>query len=61
MKFFFNFLLIVGGIGGLFIAFMGQITVDSTLIALDGVKLSMALGVLSVIIMVNGIVNLFST
>ncbi|OGO41325.1 MAG: hypothetical protein A2137_02155 [Chloroflexi bacterium RBG_16_58_8] len=61
MRLLFSLLLIAGGMGGALVSFLSDITVhSSTMEALDGLNLSMLLGVFSVIVLLNGIVDLFS-
>jgi len=61
MKFLFSLVLIIGGICGAAIGFLSNIVVSSPLTIVDGMELSLALGLFSVVIMINGICNLFST
>lgn len=61
MKILFNMLLLMGGLCGAAIAFLSDITVDSSLEMINGMELSIILGVFSVIIIINAIVDMFST
>ena len=61
MKYLFNITLILVGICGFFVSLMSEIVVDSSLVAIDGMNVSMVLAVLSVIIFINGVYHLFST
>lgn len=61
MKILFNILLLVGGLCGAAIAFSSDITVNSSLKMINGLELSIILGAFSIIVMVNAIVDIFST
>jgi hypothetical protein len=62
MKVIFSLLLIMGGICGMVVSFMSDITiVSSSVTSLDGLNLS-TIGVgLSILILINGVLDLFST
>ena len=61
MKILFNISLILVGVFGFFVSLMSDIIVDSTVVMINGMDLSMALAVFSVVVFINGIYNLFST
>jgi hypothetical protein len=62
MKFLFSLLLIIGGICGMVVSFLSDITiVSSSVSTLDGLNLSYIGVGLSIIILINGIYDLFST
>ena len=60
MKLVFNLLLIVGGLAGVVVCFVSDISVSSSLYMFDGLELSIVLGVFSAVILLNGLINLFS-
>jgi hypothetical protein len=49
------------GFCGAAVAFLGEITVDSSLEIINGLQLSIVLGVFSVIVIINALVDIFST
>jgi hypothetical protein len=62
MKFIFSLLLIVGGICGMVVSFLSDITiVSSSVTTLNGLKLSYIGAGISIVILINGIYDLFST
>ena len=60
MKLFFNLLLIISGLAGVVVCFVSDISVSSSLYMLDGLELSIILGMFSVVMLLNGLINLFS-
>ena len=60
MKLVFNLLLIVSGLAGVVVCFVSDISVSSSLYMIDGLELSIILGVFSAVILLNGLINLFS-
>ena len=60
MRFSLSLLLIIGGVCGIVICFLSDISVSSSLYILDGLELSIVLGVFSVVVFLNGLYNLFS-
>ena len=60
MRFLLSLLLVIGGISGIAICFLSDISVSSSLYILDGLELSIVLGVFSVVVFLNGLYNLFS-
>jgi hypothetical protein len=54
MRILFGILLIFIGLIGAPIAFMSQITIKSSITAIDGSELSIWLGVLAIIVLLNG-------
>jgi hypothetical protein len=61
MRFIFSLLLIIGGICGMVVSFMSDITVVSSSIStLDGLNLSLIGAGLSILILINGVYDLFS-
>ncbi len=61
MRVIFSLLLILGGICGMIIFFLSDITVSSTVDALNGMNLSTIGAGFSIIILINGIYDLFSS
>ena len=61
MKLLFNSLLLICGLCGAGIAFLSDVTVNSSVSMLNGMELSIVLGVFCVIIIINAIVNMFSS
>jgi len=62
MRFIFSLLLIVGGICGMVVSFLSDITiVSSSVTTLNGLHLSYIGAGLSIVILINGIYDLFST
>jgi hypothetical protein len=62
MRVIFSLLLIIGGICGMVVSFLSDITVTSSSInSLDGLDLSYIGAGLSIIIVINGIFDLFSS
>lgn len=59
MKVLFGMLLMLGGLCGMAIAFCGNIVVNSSLPIIDGLELSIGLGLFSIIVFLGGIYNLF--
>ncbi len=60
MRFIFSILLIVAGLCGVGICLISKISVTSSYYVLDGMELSIALGVFSIVVLLNGLYNLFS-
>ena len=61
MRFFFSLLLIITGMSGVIVSFAGDISVSSTLYVLDGLEFSRVVAVFSMVILFNGVYNLFTT
>ncbi len=62
MRFIFSLLLIIGGICGMVVSFLSDITiVSSSVSTLDGLDLSYIGAGFSIIILINGVYDLFST
>ena len=61
MRILLNIILILCGFCGAAVAFLGNITVDSSLEIINGMQLSIVLGVFSVIVIINALVDIFST
>ena len=61
MRFFFSLLLIVSGLSGIIVSLAGEISVSSTLYVLDGLEFSRVLAVFSIVLLFNGVYNLFTT
>jgi len=61
MKMLFNVLLIMGGLCGAGVAFLSDVTINSSLNMINGMELSIVLGIFSIIVIINAIVNMFST
>jgi hypothetical protein len=60
MRFIFSLLLIMVGLFGATIFFSSTITIDSSMSFVDGMELSMWLGVFSILMFLSGVFNLFS-
>jgi hypothetical protein len=61
MRVIFSLLLIVGGICGMVVSFLSDITIVSSSVAsLNGLDLSYIAAGLSIVIIINGIYDLFS-
>ena len=58
MKFLFNIVLIFGGIGGAVIGFLSRVVVESQYTVINGLNLSVLLGIFGVIACIQGFVNL---
>ena len=61
MRFLFSLLLIVSGMSGVIVAFAGDISVSSAFYVLDGLEFSSVLAVFSIVVLFNGVYNLFTT
>jgi hypothetical protein len=62
MRVIFSLLLILGGICGMVVSFMSDITiVSSSVTSLDGLNLSTIGAGISILILINGVYDLFST
>ena len=61
MRFFFSLLLIVSGMSGVIVSFASEISVSSTFYVLDGLEFSTVLAVFSILVLFNGVYNLFTT
>jgi hypothetical protein len=62
MRFFFSLLLVLGGICGMVVSFLSDITIVSSSVAsLDGLDLSYIGAGLSILLIINGVYDLFST
>jgi hypothetical protein len=62
MKVIISLFLILGGICGMVVSFMSDITiVSSSVTSLDGLNLSTIGAGLSILILINGVYDLFST
>lgn len=59
MKFVFGFLLIICSLCGLAISFLGDITVNSTLVVINEVDLTTALLAFSLVALINGLFIMF--
>ena len=58
MKFLFNLVLVFGGIGGAVIGFLSHIVVESSYELINGLDLSLMLGVFGLIACIQGFANL---
>ena len=58
MKFLFNIILIFGGIAGAVLAFLSRIIVESRYDAINGINLSVVLGVFGIVACIQGFINL---
>jgi hypothetical protein len=61
MRFFFSLLLIVSGISGVIVSLASDISVTSPYYVLDGLEFSSVLAVFSIVVLFNGVYNLFTT
>jgi hypothetical protein len=62
MRFIFSLLLIIGGICGMVVSLLSDITViRSSVTTLDGLDLSYICAGVSIVIVINGVYDLFST
>jgi hypothetical protein len=61
MRFLFSLLLIVSGMSGVIVSFASEISVSSTYYVLDGLEFSTVLAVFSIVVLFNGVYNLFTT
>ena len=61
MRFFFNLILIFGGIGVAVIGFLSRIIVESRYTLINGLNLSVMLGVFGIVAFIQGFRYLFSS
>ncbi len=61
MKVIFSLLFIMAGICGACVFFLSSVVVNSTISFINGVDLSLWLGAFSILVLINGIVLLFSS
>ena len=61
MRFLFSLLLIISGMSGVIVSFASDISVKSTYYVLDGLEFSSVLAVFSIVVLFNGVYNLFTT
>ena len=61
MKIVSGIILMIGGLCGAAIGFMGTVEVSSTLKIIDGLEMSLALAVFSIFVFLSGIGNLLSS
>ena len=61
MKIVSGIILMIGGICGAAVGFMGTVEVSSTLQVIDGMDMSLALAVFSIFVFLSGVANLFSS
>ena len=61
MKIVSGIILMIGGVCGAAVGFLGTVEVSSTLHILDGMELSIALAVFSIVVFLSGVANLFSS
>ena len=61
MKIVSGIILMIGGLCGAALGFMGTVQVSSTLEILDGLEFSMALAVFSIVVFLSGVANLFAS
>ena len=61
MRFLFSLLLIVSGMSGVIISLASEISVSSSYYVLDGLEFSTVLAVFSILVLFNGVYNLFTT
>ena len=61
MKLLFGVICIIGGLTGVAIGFLSNIVVTSSLEIINGLELSMWIGLFSIFVFISGVINLFST
>ena len=61
MKIMFGIIMMIGGLCGAVIGFMGTVVVSSSLALIDGLELSIALAAFSVVVFISGASSLFSS
>lgn len=61
MKLLFGVLCIIGGLTGIAIGFLSSIVVTSSLEIINGLELSIWIGLFSIVVFISGVINLFST
>ncbi len=61
MRVLFSLLLVLGGICGMVVFFLSDITVSSSVTLLNGMNLSTIGAGFSIVIFINGVYDLFST
>jgi hypothetical protein len=61
MKFLLNLVLVFGGIGGAVVGFLSRVIVESSYSVINGLDLSLMLGVFGIIACIQGFVNLLMT
>lgn len=59
MRIIFGIIMMIGGICGAVIGFLGTVEVTSLIEIFDGIELSMALAGFSVVVFLSGVANLF--
>jgi hypothetical protein len=61
MKLVFGMLLMIGGLCGAIMGFLGSIVVSSSLVMIDGVELSLFVALFSIVVFLSGLSTLFSS
>lgn len=61
MKIVAGIILMIGGLCGATIGFMGTVQVTSSLKVIDGLELSLALAIFSIFVFLSGVANLLSS
>ena len=61
MRFLFSISLLIGGIGGLAISLLGKTVFSSSMLIINGLELSLSIGIFSIIALLSGLYTLFST
>ena len=59
MRLLFGMILMIGGLCGAVMGFMGNVVVNSSLTAIDGLELSIGLALFSIVVFISGVANLF--
>ncbi len=59
MKFLFGVCLMIGGLCGAIMGFLGNVVVNSSLAAIDGMEMSIGLALFSIVVFITGVANLF--
>ena len=61
MRLILGLICIIGGLSGIAVGFLSNIFVTSSLDIIDGLELSIWIGLFSIVVLISGIINLFST
>ncbi len=60
MKLLFSIIVLLGGLCGIAIGFLGRILVSSDILGINDLEISLWLGVFSIAVFLSGLSNLFS-
>ncbi len=61
MKLLFSIIVLIGGLCGIIVGFMGKILVSSAILGINDLEVSLWLGVFSIVVFLSGLSNLFSS